>query len=87
VGKISVVSAIIQDMNEHEPQSAAVAAEVEKPKRVGNTDWCSCMTCGLMPSARESLCCQEMDVLADKRAEAGILNQILNLCLNVKIFC
>jgi len=24
-------------MNEHEPQSAAVAAEVEKPNRVGKT--------------------------------------------------
>ena len=28
--------------------------------RIGNTDWCTCQNCGLMPTVKESVCCQEM---------------------------
>ena len=31
--------------------------------RVVNTEWCSCGTCGIMPTSKECLCCQEMDEL------------------------
>ena len=36
---------------------------------VGNHDWCTSELCGPMPTARESHCCQELDVLEDKRSE------------------
>ena len=31
--------------------------------RVLNTEWCSCDYCRIMPSERESICCQEMSHL------------------------
>ena len=41
--------------------------------RLGNRHWCSCTACEPMPTARESLCCLEMEILADKRADTGNL--------------
>ncbi|XP_062523092.1 uncharacterized protein LOC134197757 [Corticium candelabrum] len=35
----------------------------EDGERVGNTEWCSCGTCGIMPTGKECLCCQEIDEL------------------------
>ena len=35
----------------------------EDGERVGNTKWCSCGTCGTIPTGKECLCCQEMDEL------------------------
>ena len=35
------------------------STEDEDPGRVGNTLWCSCTFCAMMPTAEESTCCME----------------------------
>ena len=35
----------------------------EDGEKVSNMDWCSCETCGIVPTGKECLCCQEMDEL------------------------
>ena len=42
----------------------------ENENRVGNTAWCSCNRCSVMPSVAECLCSQEVDEL-EYRVEAS----------------
>jgi len=48
-----------------------VAKEDAYSRCVGHTDRCSCKGCGQMPSTQESLCCRDIAILADKRAQTG----------------
>lgn len=40
--------------------------------RVGNTDWCKCNCCTAMPTAKESICCQEVQI----DAKRGSIHQL-----------
>ncbi|KAM4696216.1 uncharacterized protein WCC33_014966 [Rhinophrynus dorsalis] len=54
--------------------------------RVGNKDWCSCGNCIIMPTAVESICCQEIPSAHQHIGEGSscILNnpEFISMCLN-----
>ena len=43
----------------------------ENKNRVGNTAWCRCNRCSVMPSVAECLCCQEVDELGYRVEASG----------------
>ncbi|XP_065899014.1 uncharacterized protein [Dysidea avara] len=46
--------------NESDDETAVVSGDSGK-ERIGNTNWCTFYHCQPMPTARESVCCQEID--------------------------
>ena len=43
----------------------------ENKNRVGDTAWCSCNRCSVMPSVAECLCCQVVDKLGYRVEASG----------------
>ena len=62
---------------EEPPQEESVEQEVEAHEedttsRMGNTQWCLCGACALMPVANECYCCQELEELNQKFDNSGL---------------
>ena len=62
---------------EEPPQEESVGQEVEAHEedttsRMGNTEWCLCGACALMPVANECYCCQELEELNQKFDNSGL---------------
>lgn len=62
---------------EEPPQEESVEQEVEAHEedttsRMGNTEWCLCGACALMPVANECYCCQELEELNQKFVNSGV---------------
>ena len=43
----------------------------ENENRVGNTAWCRCSRCSVIPNVAECLCCQEVDELGYRVEASG----------------
>ncbi|XP_076060321.1 uncharacterized protein LOC143036648 [Oratosquilla oratoria] len=43
----------------------------DQSHRIGNTNWCTCGHCLPMQTAKESVCCNEMEQVAEKLDEKG----------------
>ena len=59
------------------PQEESVEQEVEaheedNTSRMGNTEWCLCGACALMPVENECYCCQELEELNQKFDNSGL---------------
>ncbi|CAH3148908.1 unnamed protein product [Pocillopora meandrina] len=62
---------------EEPPHEESVGQEVEaheedNTSRMGNTEWCLCGACALMPVANECYCCQELEELNQKFDNSGV---------------
>ncbi|XP_075698604.1 uncharacterized protein LOC142663710 isoform X2 [Rhinoderma darwinii] len=53
----------------------------EDPSRVGNNEWCSCQHCIPMPTALESVCCQQIDNARENME--GLLCITEHNCFNI----
>ncbi|XP_068735788.1 uncharacterized protein [Montipora capricornis] len=58
--------------------------------RTGNTEWCICGECILMPTANECYCCQELEELNQKVDESGVTcitshNKFRIVCLDTDV--
>ena len=76
----------VEDIDGHDGrQITSEDLSDENENRVGNTAWCSCNTCFLMPSVAEWLCCQEVDELGWKLQDLICITQhenFLAVCRN-----
>ena len=66
-------------------EHGSLAEARDLAERLGNLDWCACSLCDSMPTARECLCCQEMDELGWIQGELPCITQheeFSAVCLN-----
>ena len=46
---------------------SSTSSDEESSSRIGNTDWCCCVSCKPMSTATESLCCHEIaEIFSDR---------------------
>ncbi|KAK3729668.1 hypothetical protein QZH41_011474 [Actinostola sp. cb2023] len=69
--------------NDTEPTEESVS--IDGTIRAGNTTWCCCGWCNVMPTEKESVCCQELRILSNLTEDLPCITShesFLPVCLN-----
>ncbi|KAK7475685.1 hypothetical protein BaRGS_00033056 [Batillaria attramentaria] len=59
------------ESSDTDPCGEQSAADSTNEERLHTTAWCTCSNCGLMPTAKESVCCREIPHMKDRMTGLG----------------
>ena len=60
------------DASETESSDSEIDVPQQQENRVGNTNWCTCGNCVIMPTDMESTCCKELPKVYQKMESVGL---------------